>query len=238
LQRTSVTVTRGGLAVAATPRPVDVADEGEEVEVEADLALHLAELVRVPRPRQAAVRVPAPLAGPHQQVGAPERLLQGLHGAARLRVPQQPRVVVVAQPPEQAADHLHAPGQLPAHGAVPPRRLRRVRDHRDEAERVHAHQLRHRRHLPDQSHYRYRPSFLLACFRPSFLLACFGPVVVRNKTGVVNDRMSALKKDTKVWEWQRKSKILTCTCVEAHMVEQTRGGGAVSRKLQACTQYQ
>jgi hypothetical protein len=24
----------------------------------------------------------------------------------------------------------------------------------EEAERVHAHQLRHRRHLPDQSHYR------------------------------------------------------------------------------------
>jgi hypothetical protein len=231
LQRTSVTTGGLAVAVAATPRPVDVADEGEEVEVEADLALHLAELVRVPRPHQAAERVPAPLAGPHQQVGAPERLLQRLHGAARLRVPQQPHVVVVvllAQPPEQAADHLHAPGQLPAHGAVPPRRLRRLRDHRDEAERVHAHQLRHRRHLPDQSHY-----------RPSFLLACFGPVVVRNETGVVNDRMSALKKDTKVWEWQRKSKtLMTCTGVEAHMVEQTRGGGAVSRKLQACTQYQ
>ena len=37
----------------------------------------------------------------------------------------------------------------------------------EEAERVHAHQLRHRRHLPDQSHY-----------RSSFLLSCFGPVVV------------------------------------------------------------
>jgi hypothetical protein len=98
----------------------------------------------------------------------------------------------------------------------------------EKAERVHAHQLRHRRHLPDQSHY-----------RPPFLLSCFGPVVVgavSNKTSVVNDIMSTHKKDTKVWEWQRKSKTLTD--VEADLVEQTRRGGAVSKKLQACTQYQ
>jgi hypothetical protein len=35
--------------------------------------------------------------------------------------------------------------------------LRCLRDHGDEAERVHAHQLGHRRYLPDQSHL---PSFL------------------------------------------------------------------------------
>jgi hypothetical protein len=59
---------------------------------------------------------------------------------------------------------------------------------------------------------------------------------VSNKTGVVNDRMNTHKKDTKVWEWQRKSKTLTG--VKADLVEQTRRGGVVSRKLQACTQYQ
>lgn len=46
-------------------RGVDVADEGEELEVEADLTLHLPELVGVARPHEAPVRVPAPLAGAH-----------------------------------------------------------------------------------------------------------------------------------------------------------------------------
>lgn len=40
--------------------------------------------------------------------------------------------------------------------------------------------------------------------------------------------MSTHKKDTKVWEWQRKSKTLTG--VEADLVEQTCRGGVVSRK--------
>lgn len=132
-------------------RGVDVADEGEELEVEADLALHLAELVGVARPHEAPVRVPAPLAGAHEQVRPPERLLQLLHGPARLRRAHRGRGVLL-QPPEQGPDHLHPPRQLPAGGAVPAHRPRRVGDHGDEAVRVESHQLRHRRDLADQSH--------------------------------------------------------------------------------------
>jgi len=161
---------RGLLVVTEMPHPVqrgiDVADKGEELEVEADLTLHLAELVGVARPHEAPVRVPAALAGAHEQVRPPERLLQLLYGGPRLRVLHQLRVLVL-QPPQQAADHLDAAGQLLADGAVPPHSPCSLRDHADEAERVHAHQLRHRRHLPDQSHL---PSFLA--------LVCFGPLVV------------------------------------------------------------
>lgn len=58
----------------------------------------------------------------------------------------------VLEPPEQAADHLHPPRQLPAGGAVPAHRPRGVGDHGDEAVRVETHQLRHRGDLADQSH--------------------------------------------------------------------------------------
>jgi len=144
---------RGFIGLVEKPDPVergvDVADKGEELEVEGDLTLHLAELVGVARPHEAPVRVPAALAGAHEQVRPPERLLQLLHGRPRLRLPHRLRVL---QPPEQRAYHLHPPRQLPAGGAVPAHRARRLGDHRDEAGGVEPHQLRHRGNLPDQSH--------------------------------------------------------------------------------------
>ena len=144
---------RGFIGLVEKPDPVergvDVADKGEALEVEGDLTLHLAELVGVARPHEAPVRVPAALAGAHEQVRPPERLLQLLHGRPRLRLPHRLRVL---EPPEQRADHLHPPRQLPAGGAVPAHRARRLGDHGDEAGGIEPHQLRHRGDLPDQIH--------------------------------------------------------------------------------------
>lgn len=87
-------------------RGVNVADKGKKLEVEADLTLHLAELVGVAGTHEAPVRVPAALAGAHQQVRSPERVLELLHRCPRLRLSHRVRVL---ESPEQAADHLHSP---------------------------------------------------------------------------------------------------------------------------------
>jgi len=195
---------RGFIGLVEKPDPVergvDVADKGEELEVEGDLTLHLAELVGVARPHEAPVRVPAALAGAHEQVRPPERLLQLLHGRPRLRLPHRLRVL---QPPEQRAYHLHPPRQLPAGGAVPAHHARRLGDHRDEAGGVEPHQLRHRGDLPDQSH-------LLAF---GFALVVVGMDEQRIKDGGGEEEDGAVERehikgcDLGVAD---KSKILTC----------------------------
>jgi hypothetical protein len=142
-------------SLAEKPRPrergVDVADKREKLEVEADLTLHLTEIVGVLRAHEAPVHVPASLARPDQKVRAPERLLQLLHWPPRLRALRD-RLLRGVELPEQVADHLDPPGELPAGGPVPAYCLRRIGDHRDETVGVHSDELRDGGDLADQSH--------------------------------------------------------------------------------------
>uniref|UniRef100_A0A0D9XV80 Uncharacterized protein n=1 Tax=Leersia perrieri TaxID=77586 RepID=A0A0D9XV80_9ORYZ len=145
----------GWIGLVEMPHPVEcdinIADEREELEVEGDLTLNFPELIGVPASHEAAVQVTPALAGPDEQIRSLERLLELLHRIPRLRLLHQ-WLSAAVELPQKVADHLDPPCELLARSPVPPYRLRRLRDHLDQAVGVYSGELRDGGGLRNQSH--------------------------------------------------------------------------------------
>lgn len=126
------------------PTGIDKANEGEELEVEGDLILHLMELVSLLPSHKAAVQVAAVLTGSDEHVRMPECLLQLLDGVPRLRMLHQLRALELL---EKVSNHLHTPRQQLAGFPVPSNCPCSLHDHRDEPICVHPGKLRYASHL-------------------------------------------------------------------------------------------
>ncbi len=85
---------------------VNEADKREELEVEGDITLHLAQLVSLLPSHEAAVQVAAVLTGQDEHVGVSERLLQLLHRVPRFLMLHK---LCALESLQQVADHLHMP---------------------------------------------------------------------------------------------------------------------------------
>jgi hypothetical protein len=127
---------------------VDERDERDEADEHVDLLLRGAELFRHPGAYEQGAEVPAVLARPDERVASPQSSPELVERAARGLPPHE---VCELQLLQQAADDLHVLREPPARVTVAARRQRGLHDHGHQAERVHAHQLRHVRRLPQQA---------------------------------------------------------------------------------------
>ncbi|TVU08639.1 hypothetical protein EJB05_42050, partial [Eragrostis curvula] len=123
-------------------------DERDEADEHVDLLLRGAELVGHPGADEQAAEVAAVLARRGERVAPPQRAPELLERAPRGLPPHELRELQLSQ---QAADDLHVLRQPPARVAVSARRQRGLHDHGHQPERVHAHQLRHVRRLPERA---------------------------------------------------------------------------------------
>jgi hypothetical protein len=127
---------------------VDERDERDEADEHVDLLLRGAQLFRHSSAYEQGAEVPAALARPDERVAPPQSSTELVERAPRGLPPHE---VCDLQLLQQAADDLHVLRQPPARVTVAARRQRGLHDHGHQAERVHAHQLRHVRRLPQHA---------------------------------------------------------------------------------------
>lgn len=114
-----------------------MADDGEEVDIELDALPDALELLGQFVGAEEPAEVASGLAGGNEQAGFPEHRLELLDQVVDRRVLLQLHLL------QDALDRVRIGGQLAALALVPSDLLRPLGDHGDEAERVHAGELRH-----------------------------------------------------------------------------------------------